>query len=794
MAIFELEDKGKTYEIDAPDMQSAVSAFRKLQGQPDQQFVGGVMGGGPISQIASAIKGRQDPAYQDVGTVFDQFRGELHNPTANAATFGADDAAMADIIQKNLGDKFIRRERDANGYDVFVTRGPDGQEQRGYVNQPGLDTQDIARTVRGALPFVAVGGGVAGVTRNMAGPFAHLVAKPAAQGASAATTSVAGDVASSHQGSEQGISLEKAGFAGLLGTGAELLSPAVGGLARWWRGPKPHINDAGGLTDEAAAAARQAGLDPSQLDTETARQFAIGLNRGADPKEIASMIQTNRFGIPTTKATRTKDPQLSAIEKDIRSGNLGEDAKRIMSEFDVNQRRELQGSALTRPNYDEQTMLRRARNQPGDPYKEGMGAMVAPTRTAVTPDDVAPGRLATSIQDNLKGVQQRGEEAISKAFEPVGDVTPRPQAFESLPRALKAELGDIRVTNELTPVATQMVRSLEGYSKGKALVGNQADDFLGQTPLRTIVEQQRSLLAMKEAAQNGADRAAAKAIYNGYNNWIDEIADAGLVNGDPAAATALRTARQVTREVKSLFDPRGRDIHPAAGRILNEIVHRDNNADSIVGKLFSGPTSAPKDGAVDALRAIRKALFDPLKSTGKSLADPMEAARTWNDIRMAYWSRLVVDSKGNMASPTVAANNISAAMHNHQGLLGALFEPKEIGVMQQYVRALKQASFKDPNPSGTATALRALGRNDGNWIKDLLQTQSNRELFSKHNVFMSRLYRVLAKKIPVDILGSRGAAGSAAAREATDQSFTAKPYRSLGPFGAGATAGWGSQE
>lgn len=797
---------GSAYNINAPDGTEPDEVLRVFQSQqtpaqPSMKDLGAAaMGGGAPGAIMGAIKGKQDPAFKDVGTVYDQFSDgygataskfgdkDLTGPTATAAMAGAGDEAMGDIIQKRLGESFVRREKDANGYEMIVSRGEDGQEQRGYVNKPGLDTQDVWRTIYGATPYLAVGGGIGAATGKAAGWLGNT-AKAGLQGLGAMATSGAGDAVTSAQGSEQGLDVPKMLVAGGAGAAAELASPLATGLARWWRGAKPHLDDAGGLTAEAAAKAKAAGLDPASLDPAAAEQFAIGLNKGADPKEIASMIQTNRFGIPTTKATRTKDPELSAVEKDIRAGNLGQDAKAVMSEFDQTQRREIQGSALQRPTFDDQTALRRAGNKPGDPYKEGMGAMVAPTRTAVSPDDVAPGTLARSIQDNLKGVRDRGDEAISGAFEPVTDVTPKPAAFQSLPVALRDELGDIRITDQTHPVATQMVKSLEGYAKGNAMLGNQADDFLGQTPVRTIVEQQRNLLAMREGATNNADRSAARAVYNGYNNWIDEIAEQGLVNGDAAGATALRTARQVTREVKSLFDPRGKDISPAAGRILKEIVERDNNADNIISKLFSGPTTPPKEGSIDALRQIRRALFKPLQSTGKALADPMEAARTWNDLRMAYWSRLVVDNKGQMASPTVAANNIGAALRNQQGVLGALFEPKEIGIIQQYVAALKEAAFRDPNPSGTATALRSLMRNDGGgWMKSILEAQSNRELFSKHNVFMSRFYRVLAKKMPVDAFGTKNAAGAKAARDAVDQNFTPKPVRSLGPFGSAAGA------
>ena len=59
---------------------------------------------------------------------------------------------MGDVIRKTLYDRVLRTEKDSHGNQIIVTRGADGQEQRGYVNVPGLDGEDVARGVRGRSP------------------------------------------------------------------------------------------------------------------------------------------------------------------------------------------------------------------------------------------------------------------------------------------------------------------------------------------------------------------------------------------------------------------------------------------------------------------------------------------------------------------------------------------------------------------------------------------------------------------------------------------------------------------
>lgn len=157
------------------------------------------------------------------GSVYQQFPGELSGPTGNAALMGASDAQMGDIVQKSLGDKFLRREQTKDGYEIFTTRGQDGKEQRAYLNQPGLDREDIARGVRGALPYLLTGG-VAGAAARGGGLAANALAQAAAGGA----TSVAGDVAQIPMGSEQGVEKGKAAAIALMSGAAPILGRAVG--------------------------------------------------------------------------------------------------------------------------------------------------------------------------------------------------------------------------------------------------------------------------------------------------------------------------------------------------------------------------------------------------------------------------------------------------------------------------------------------------------------------------------------------------------------------------------------
>lgn len=731
------------------------------------------------------LRGRQDPKFKDVPTYRPTDKAGLDNDIyAKVST--TSDAAYGDILKAHLGDRLIKSEKDAHGYEVITYRGDDGTEQRGYINKPGLDFQDVDRFAGATLPYLATGGLVGAGARGFG-----VVTRATLQGLGGATTSAGQDVAATLGGSQQPLDIDRmkwAGFGGALGEAAAL---ALTGIYRYAKGARGNVSD-GGLSQSAAEAAKRVGLDPSDLSDKEVLEFGIGLNRAADPEELASQIYTGKFGIPTTKATRTKDPRLSAIEKDMRFGGAGPEAKQMMDDFDVRKAQAIQAAGLSKP-VDDATRIMREKGIPGDPYVEGVGSMLAPHRTATSPKELAPANLGQGIQHGLNKAREAGDDLINQAWDEVPDLFAGPQALEELGPSIGKGLGDLPIDDVLTPAAKRMKDDLISYSSGAQTV----DDFFGAESARTVDTQRRRLLAIKNGAQNNSDRAATNKIYGAFESWIDDMADKGFMAGDPAGAAKMRTARAITREVKGLFEPKKGGRLTQEGKILDKVIENDFNPDSIVGTLLgrAGPSTPPQDGAVKALLQIKKALFSPVPSApGKAaLVSREQGLRTWNDIRMAHWSRLIIDKKGGMRTPQMVADNVDQAFRNQQGFMRALYSDEEMKVMKQYVKAVRRSEFKDPNPAGTASTLKALLRSPSKeTLKVFLNTQSKRELFSKHNVIMSRIYQMMAANVPN--IAVRGNVGARLARRATDQGLTQLPSSPMvGPAGAaiGATSAGG---
>ncbi len=777
--------------------------------------VGRALGKAGNAVLESTFWPKRDPKFENVEP--------LHTvETLGAGTFAHSDKAFGDVIQKRLGDRFVKRETDANGHEVITYRDQDGAVKEGYINYPGLDRQDVNRLLDGSLPFL-IGGGAAGVAGRAAGPVSNALLQAGAQSAASVTS----DVVAQQQGSQQGVDLVKAGAAGVLGSASQLVPlkhlPTVGGgsgvaagagltaldndatgeeiavngilggLAGFSGGkaiksigslshPVAKSKD-GTLPVELQASARQAGLDPGTLTPEQVEIFRKGIAAGNHPVDVASKLKTEPFEIPTTLGQRTKDPNQLLLEKDLRFKGIGEPGANVMKSFDQGQARAIQAAAL----------------RSEDPGRSGIsiGEKITPDRMlATSPDQVRPDLLGDDIAQRLQKASEEGDRLISEAWEGVSQIEPTREGLELLPHFINAELGVDAIDDVTTPAAARMLDDLNKYMSGELSLGKRIGSEASIT-VRSVDAMRRRLLQQSKATDLN-DRRIALKIYNGFNRYIDGIAEQAFVIGDVAAATKLRAARAITKDIKEKFGPRlkGGKTSPGA-KILQRIIDDAESAEDVVGLLIGrgGPEKRPQPQTVHALTALRRVLTEPVQGkTGPRLMRPSEATKTWNDIRLAYWSKLVVNNKGEMHSPTVMVNNINAAFQNQRRVINILFTDEERRLLQGFKSAIKEAAYKDPNPSGSASSLKAYANNKNTALKEGLRGQAERERFSKNNVLMARIYRALANKLPANIFNSKDALGSRAAKRAIDQDLSG--VRSQLPGIAGGYLGGGliSQE
>lgn len=686
----------------------------------------------PFGALRDAVRGPRDPREADT----EIFTGTaLPNEQRAAVQRGKmvtfSDPAYADVVRTQLGNRFIAIEGDENGYPIISYFGEDGQPRREYLNSPGLDWQDVDRGLSGALPFMLGAGAGNGVLRFVGA--SGVLPRMATQGVAAITASVGADQAARYMGSKQGTNLMQAGVAGTTAAAMEGLS---GPAARLWRSifTRYPVSPEGRLTGEAAALARRAGLDPDDMSERLTREFARDTMRAANPDEVAAKFRSAEFGIPTTQGQRSKAPDTLGVEEEMRRGLMGREAQGVMQDFDRRQRQAIEGAV-----------------------RESVPERVAPSASAQD----AP-TLGQNIRTGTRAARDATRQQENELWSRVGEMFPQEGAFRPLPGALqnRVSAAGVRPDAELTPAAHRMLGDLEGFAKGEV---QQSQYALLPDDVRSldVDGMRRRLLSTYQSAQPGSpDARAAKAIYDGFNDWIDEAAERALLSGSPDSAAALRAARGFTRETKALFEPRTAQgqITPAARRIA-QVMNDADSGQGVINALFGAgsPASVAPQGSVQAIQHMK----DILVRNGQE--------QVWDDVRMAYWMRMALDRTGKPLSPGRLQTNIDGAMEKQRELIDVLFEGPERAYMQRLARALDDVVYTPPNPSGTSYELERMRRRGGEpMLRTALQTQSKRELFSKNNVLMSRIYSMLARRIP-NVAGARDATALPLARQATSQ-------------------------
>lgn len=688
--------------------------------------------------LSEQWKGKQDPNYQGVGTVYDQFTDDLRSPTATAAMLNASDDQMTDIITKQLGDRYVRREKDANGYDIIVTRGNDGSEQRGYVNVPGIDTQDLWRTFYGIPAYAAVGSKIGAATKGMG-----ALKQGAAQAAGAFATSAAGDIAQKPLGSEQGVELGKAALVSGLAGAAPLVSVPISAA---WREfvtvPSLFDKATGSLTPKGVEAAKKAGLDTADLSPDFSKRFAESFARSADIDEAATSAGVDRFGIPATKGQITKDKELLHREEAMRWGTYGETAKKMKTDFDKKQKEAIDYAAFGK---SADTL-----NDPGVPYpKQGIGEIINPGRqSGAYKAERSSGSLGANAQDALQAAREGARKIDADLWDDgVRTLTAKTEALEMMPSIINPKIAEIPIDATNTPVAWGMRDQLTKFIRGQA--PEQADTPFTSAPVKTVDQMRRRLGSAVDSAQTGQDQAAARALYDGYNDWIMESAKRELLDGDPNGAMNLAKARGFHREIKSIFEPKGRDgrLTPGAQRLKK--VLDDGRADSgeaVVNALFGSQGSrSVSDGAVTALKSFKQAV---------DRFAPEIAEQSWNDVRLAYWARLVTDKTGETVGPQAMLTNVKSALNSQASVVNTLYTPVEQRTMREFVRALEAVTYKPPNASGSSYGV-------ANFVKQGMNQMLSYFLGGKGGIIAN---------VALDKLGLPDAVGRKAAARILDRS------------------------
>jgi hypothetical protein len=673
----------------ADDQSRALSLTRPAPSAPTPDAPGF------FGKIGQMITGKQDPQYADTPSVFSQNQDLLQAPTGTAAMLGASDEQMADVMKKNLGDRFIGMSKDANGYPLIQYKDQTGNPTLGYVNKPGLDSEDVVRGVKGALPYAAA----AEIAGPVLGAYGLMTRIPAAFGIGG-SLSVGGDKALEPLGSEQGIEYGKAAVNAAAGPVAELAG--AGGRALYQKFiaiPKYFDKSTGELTLEGLQAAQKMGLDPSTMASNVKAEFAK--TYAMNPKDTSQMLQSvsdAEFGIPSTVGQRSKDSEQLMLEKNLRYGLQGLEAKTIMQSLDQTQNDAVENAVRsTIPSRLTGTKVNVPSNYtPGD-YGQNIADSLKSAKTAAKAEENA-------AWPNQPLTVKTEASQVAGPMTPLTGVTKTATTAKALPllnEELKTNLAPYAnvINPENTPTAFKMWAYLNDFMQGKK-PNSALHNALGLEGANDIDSVRKAVGLMSKDAETATDKMVSKAVYQSYLDWMSKAADHSLLSGDAAAVAQFHNARDISREMNQIFKPsEGGSLTPG-GKLLESIQANADTPERVVSALFTGPQADIKAGAIEAI--------DKMKQGFQRYLPPDQAAKAWNDIRLAYWSKMTNVKTGDLAGYQLLKSNLKT-MLNQQGTLAAkLYSPAEIAQIKRFIGQLDKITYKDPNPSGSASGIGAM--------------------------------------------------------------------------------------
>ena len=787
-----------------------------------------------VRAFNSVSKGNVDPEFKDL----EGFKAQglfgskesinnIVNPIERAKMTTLSDEGFGNIVKKSLGDRLLSAQKDKFGQEIVTYQGDDGQPIQTYINKPGLDGQDVDRFVAGALPFVA-GAGLVNNFSRIAG--LGLKGRVAAQGITAGAVDSGLQTQGQEQGSGEEFDLGRTALAAAGGAGGEL----IGSIAtRLIQGNGLLDKATGKLTEKGKQWARANKIDPEAIDPQISAYLSQNIPKAADANELAIQARALEFDIPTSKAQRTKSPTHAFNELQMEKGIMGRDAERSMKNFKEGQIESIERAAMDdvgkgiapdAPGVEKATLgeavgdevnsifnyLKKEENKfwsdigPMFP-KEGAfeslpkiiskkadkaGIRLLPRGTEASAemyktmqrfmhgDLKSEGAGVLTLRSNDNVVAKKGSLSDFLLNTGKGDNIPAVNLFDDynahrvangLPEKSIEEIGDEIKKAGLKPerIAGRIRYNLSGMKATNNTIG--LTDKSGAGVL-SIDEARRMLLGLKNSAEPGSrDARLANHLYEGFNDWIDDAAKKALVQSDdPAAYAALKTAREFTKKIKAMFEPKDKNgkLTPG-GKRIQQIIGDYETPEGVISSIFgkAGPTAELPNGTVQVL--------NHLKGLGRELGNKNTL---FDSLKMAYWVTLVQGKEGKVLSPNMIRKNLDIAMNNHKSAFGIMFDKKERDLIKRFRVVMNDLHVEHPNPSLSSIGIGHMAKSLG---KQALQTQSKRELFSKHNVLMSRIYAAIAKSFDTPLFNP----GRKLARGQTSQKITTRSKNNIGIMG-----------
>jgi len=361
------------------------------------------------------------------------------------------------------------------------------------------------------------------------------------------------------------------------------------------------------------------------------------------------MRQADELGIPLSTAQKTGDLSRYGSEEALRQ--MDTPAQPVMRTFDERQKGAIEAAV-------------------GD-IGQGVGGNA---------DDLA-GAVTTGLQDRVAFSKERASSLYKIAED--GDLVIDASAVQAMPEFIKRRIVDspIIMDQNVTPTAVAAWRLVEEAGANAGTLN---------TSLKGIEQIRKRLVGL--SGNSPEDRAAVKTVKTAFDDWVDSTIDQALYSGDETALTALKAAREESRNYLGITSPKSGD---AAGAVVKKMQAGDVTSEQVANWLYGADIVSPNLNSPQVAARIKGILG----------AESPE----WQAVRASAFRRLVTDlGTGEVRSPALLIKRIDNFLNNKGGSLSqALFSEGERNRLKALSTVLKRTvtPADAKNPSRTAWAL-----------------------------------------------------------------------------------------
>lgn len=358
------------------------------------------------------------------------------------------------------------------------------------------------------------------------------------------------------------------------------------------------------------------------------------------------------FGIPLTRGQATGDIPSQAFEEAGRHGAKGPLAERIL-----NNQAKVADEAVENARQAIQTDLG---GEAVDSVYEAGERTVEGLRARAT-------QLKTDAQKAYDAADAAGVEIAADA---VRDV---PNFLRS---ALDAE--DVVVDPTLHPAATIALKRADDF-----ITKMQSTDGDVLAVSLQGLDQLRRVLNANRGAPGSDDARVVRQIKTAYDGWVERAVDGALFSGDEAGLTALKKARGLWSQYKSLTSAQTGDD---AGGVIAKMVKMDVDPVEATNWLLGVAKTGASGRAVRVVKRLKQELG--------ANSEPMQT------LRQSMWLKLTQNPEGKIQPGPQAVSQAIKEFVSGKGSAMArqMFTSPELSKMRRYARALDALV---PNPKST---------------------------------------------------------------------------------------------